>query len=510
MRNTRYTQAVIEFLALYGNQLYAARVQTERANWTFKQNTSKTNQIKLCAAQKALGGTASDTEAYKILLGLTQDVRFRSLDFKTQRALQTALSMYEENVSSDPERQKLQQELSQRKAELERLKTAIAQDEITSKIPDGHDVVLPELVRRLIIDRNRLARMRGFDDFYRQRMHDAGMDFDVMKTMVSSLKAAVDALQPRIELIRASGPAKAGLSKLFQRIKSPRAVLRQTAQMMGISSFVIKSILSTSDLYPRARKDGFRFVSQIDAPFDVRAHTNIQRQQLNITDVKSELIHEVFGHGVDCRSIDPDLHPLLRLQEPFTAESIAVMMESLVFEPEWLARICGLSSEEISQIQAKLWRSELESLVGNMRSNVATIEFEMELYRDPNQDLDLAYRKASAWERSTSEEEAKTAPGMWAVEIPHYVSYPCYCHNYLLGKAWAQQVKQSLRDRFGSFVSRRVGPYLARNRKTGLMYTPDQQILKITGKPFSSDALAAHLEKLVSSLEATITPPVAA
>jgi hypothetical protein len=360
-------------------------------------------------------------------------------------------------------------------------------------------------MRELICERNRLANLNGFSNFY---LLNAGMDMTHIRQILGELRSALDVLRPRIASVLALTPQPSlDLHPYAGRITDASLMLRQTAQLMGVSPCVIDAVLESADLYPRRYKDRFWFASQIDPPFDVRVHTNIQRSPapMTLNNLKAQLLHEVFGHGVDCRSIDPAMPPLLRQQDSFTAEAVALLSEELVYEPRWLRHVFNISTKEMEELMPKLWRLQLTSRFEDLPHLIAIVEFEIELYRDPHQDLDAAYAKAMAWAWNDPSLESRIPPGSWAVDVPHYLSYPTYCHNYVLGMAWAVQVRQSLRKRFGTYASRSVGPFMARHRRTGLLNTPEEQIMQITKRPLGADDLIAELCQLATLLEGTLS-----
>jgi soluble cytochrome b562 len=183
---------------------------------------------------------------------------------------------------------------------------------------------------------------------------------------------------------------------------------------------------------------------------------------------------------------------------------VALLSEELVFEPRWLQHVLAVNAGELRAMKPQLALLQLDSTVRSLRQGIATVEFEIEMYRDPMQDLDAAYAKARAWAQNTKASDYKAPSGVWAIDVQHYISYPCYCHNYVLGKVWASQVRKSLRRRFGTYASRRVGPFMAKHRGTGLLYTPDEQIVQITHRPLTCDDLIAELDRLAALLEAQI------
>jgi hypothetical protein len=502
-----YKVQVAEFLGSYGALLHAARREKDLAEWNFQQHSSEENRNELLAAEKAKQTAAGDALAYDILCGLLQDKHFEKLDRQSRRSLQIAAELYSRNVpraTDAPRFQALREELDARTVELIRIKAAAADtSELALQIPDGHGKPFSDLVRDLVIDRNRLARMRGFDNYYLMRMDEANMDFVLMRQLLASLKVALDILQPRISFIAAHGPKAVSLDRLAERVVDARTLLLRTAELIGVPSTAIDAILAASDLYPRPEKDKFWFLSQIDPPFDVRAHTNIHKypEKLSAQDLKNQLLHEIFGHGVDCRSIDPNLQPLLRQLDSFTAEAVAKLSEELVFEPRWLRHVIGIKGNELHILEPQLWRLQLDLTVRNLRHNSAIVDFEVEMYRDPTQDLDAAYARAWAWALNEQAADFRVALGSWAVDVPHFLSYPAYCHNYLLGAALSSQIRQSLRRRFGTYASRRTGPFMAKHRSSGLLYTADEKIARITGRPLDVQDLLAELNRLVTVLE---------
>jgi hypothetical protein len=502
-----YDDAVREFLNGKAQALYRAKVEESLASWDFKQCVSETNKEKLSAATAALRAASSDTEALATLCALIGDRRFQKLDRRTRRALAVARLKYEENTAGpgdDPQFLPLRKVVDDTTIELDRIRTVSRDvDNPGANIPEGHDKPFAELLRDLVSERNRLARMRNHPTFYHMLMAEQGQNFDAMQRLVADIKDGIKALTPRLHHVSRNGPKQADVDELLGHITDPALMLQQTAAVMGVDPAVLQAILSATDLYPRAKKDSHWYAFPIDPPVDVRASVNISvpPEKLLAKHVKNQLLHEVFGHGLDFRSINPDLHPLLRDHDRCTAEAVAGLSEDLIYEPRWLKSTCSLTASELRERVPGLQLLELRWVIHILNHNIANVEFEMELYRDPAQDLDAAYAKAKAPVQYKKPSEMEFGVGEWAVDVPHFVAYPCYIHNYIMGDAWTAQVRQTLRKRFGSYASRRTGPFLRRHRRHGLVYTADEQVLRMTGKPLGAEDLLAEFDKLTSTLE---------
>jgi peptidyl-dipeptidase A len=150
------------------------------------------------------------------------------------------------------------------------------------------------------------------------------------------------------------------------------------------------------------------------------------------------MLHE-FGHAVYMKYHDPDVPFLLRdAAHIFTTEAIAMFFGRLSGNATWMQQMLDLSDEqrmEIEKVSRKY--AQLKQIIF-ARWDLVMYNFEKELYRDPDQDLNSLW-----WDMVEKYQFVKRPRGRhepdWAAKI-HFAIAPCYYHNYMLGELLASQL----------------------------------------------------------------------
>lgn len=377
-----------------GEKIGKASTDLFQAMWNFSTHTTKKTEARSVKAEHRLEERRRDRQAYEKLLRLMASPRYAKLDPVTTRALEVLKETYEEALpkpTDPPEFIPLKDEIADRTLALSGIVNAAPDRyKLGNTVPKGYDKPFSELLRDLVRDRNRLARMRGYDNYYSAVLAETHWDEKQFDGIIARLKPVVAELSNQVDYLYAQRQAQRyGLTRLVGRPakqvedaiwklrrpaylkekdltdtdrrnletwkackardevwtrengfliedhlkgKNPVELLRKTAGRMGVPPRYIDEILEKSDLYPRRRKDPHWYASPNDPPFDVRVHTNITENsdELSDSDIETQLLHEVFGHGVDFKCIDPQLPKLLREQDRFSTEAFATMMQTSI------------------------------------------------------------------------------------------------------------------------------------------------------------------------------------
>jgi peptidyl-dipeptidase A len=119
----------------------------------------------------------------------------------------------------------------------------------------------------------------------------------------------------------------------------------------------------------------------------------------------------------------------------------------------------GIPQPELDRtLEAVGAHRRLEQMVVSRWMSVV-VEFERELYRDPEQDLNSLWWDLVERYQRVSRPEGREAPD-WASKI-HISLYPVYYQNYLLGQLMSHQWEAELIRRFGSVAgNRQAGDWL--------------------------------------------------
>ncbi|MDZ7270732.1 MAG: M2 family metallopeptidase [candidate division KSB1 bacterium] len=381
--------------------------------------------------------------------------------------------------------------------------------------------VAPDLLR-LVKLRNEAARRLGFPNYYSMAVELAELDEEGLVTIFQELAELTDEpfrrLKAKVDSILA---AQYGLSPeqlrpwhyhdpFFQ--EAPRIyefdidgyyreqdVVRLARTFFAGLGLEVDSVLARSDLYERAGKNPHAFCTDIDREGDVRVLANVR----NDARWMDTMLHEL-GHAVYDVYIDRRLPYVLR--EPaqaFTTEGIAEFFGRLAFNPLWVQGMLGLSDQQREAIQDAMNESTRLKQLVFCRWCQVMVNFERELYRDPDQDLNRLWWDLVERYQLVHRPERRDAPD-WAAKI-HFSSSPVYYHNYMLGELMASQLHHSLVSKVlkrpaGSEVGyvgeRRVGVFLKKHIfAPGTLYHWNDLITRATGQPLTAAYFAEQFAK---------------
>ncbi len=372
--------------------------------------------------------------------------------------------------------------------------------------------VAPDLIQ-LVKLRNQAARALGFADYYVMALALAEHDEGNLRTILAELaeltdepfrraKAAIDSsLAKRYgiapEELRPwhyQDPFFQEAPRLYEldldgyyRQKDVVELARTFFNGIGLE---VDSILARSDLFEKQGKNPHAFCTDIDRAGDVRVLANVR----NDARWMDTMLHEL-GHAVYDVYIDRRLPYLLR--EPaqaFATEGIAELFGRLALNPYWAQQMLALSDEQRLQLEEAMSGSaRLKQLVFARWCQVM-VNFERELYRDPDQDLNSLWWDLVEKYQFVRRPENRNAPD-WAAKI-HFSSSPVYYHNYMLGELLASQlhyhiVKSVLKGAddkgFGYAGQGRVGQFLKRHIfAPGARYHWDELIQRAMGEPLTA------------------------
>lgn len=322
-------------------------------------------------------------------------------------------------------------------------------------------------VLELVRLRNQAARRLGHADFYQMRLALSEQDpariqalFDELARLTDApFAAAMEKL--RAELAERYGVAPAALEPwhlgdpFFQeppRLRGveldplfaeadPRQVVGRYFAGIGLDP---GDILERSDLYEKKGKMPHAYCTHIDRSGDVRILANLQPDE----QWTATLMHEM-GHAVYDRYLDMELPWLLR--EPahaFVTEAVAMLFGRQTRNPVWLRKALGAPDERVAAVEGDLARSQRLGMLVFARWAMVMMNFERQLYADPDQDLNALWWKLKERYQLVSAPQGRDAPD-WASKI-HIAVWPAYYHNYLLGELLASQLLATLADRLGA------------------------------------------------------------
>ncbi|MBC7186710.1 MAG: M3 family oligoendopeptidase [Calditrichaeota bacterium] len=365
--------------------------------------------------------------------------------------------------------------------------------------------------------RNQAARALGFEDYYVMALALAEQDEENLKAIFAELAELTDEPFSRAKReVDSVLAARYGIAPeqlrpwhyqdpFFQeapriheldldRYYQDRDVVDLARTFYRGIGLEVDSVLARSDLFERQGKNPHAFCTDIDREGDVRVLANVR----NDARWMDTMLHEL-GHAVYDVYIDRRLPYLLR--EPahaFTTEGIAELFGRLALNPSWLQNMLQLSDEQrVECEQAMLRSTRLKQLVFARWCQVM-VNFERELYRDPDQDLNRLWWDLVERYQLVHRPENRNAPD-WAAKI-HFSSSPVYYHNYMLGELFASQLHHYLvtsvlrgvdEQGLGYVGQPRIGEFLRqRVFAPGSRYHWDELIQRATGEPLTATYFA--------------------
>ncbi len=376
-------------------------------------------------------------------------------------------------------------------------------------------------LRDLVEARNRAARSLGFRDYYRMRMELQEIDEDELLAVFDELrrrtdepfataKAEIDArlaerYGTRLDALRpwhyedpffqeAPLSGELGLDVYFKG----RDLLEIADRFYRDIGLPISDVLDRSDLYERAGKDQHAYCTNIDREGDVRILCNLKDDDRWM----GILLHEL-GHAAYEVFMPASLPWLVRQPAHIaTTEAIAMFMDRLTYDVDWLQRTAGASPADSAETRKRASQALRFEMLLTARWVLVMTYFERALYADPQRDdLDTLWWDLVEELQLLARPAGRAAPD-WASKI-HLTVAPVYYHNYLLGELIASQLGATVRrDILGDKAPRgyagctELGDYLrARVFAPGASQHWQTLMERATGSRLSS---SAFLDEFVS------------
>jgi peptidyl-dipeptidase A len=317
--------------------------------------------------------------------------------------------------------------------------------------------VIRDDVIELVNLRNKAARQLGYNNFYEMSLLLIEQDPDKIKQIFDDLAQQTD--QPFAELMQkidavlskrfniqptqlrpwhyedpffqeAPTVGKIDLDPFFEKKDLPEL----TGEFFKGIGLDPKNILKQSDLYERQGKMPHAYCTDIDRLGDVRILANLRDSEK----WTSTLLHEL-GHAVYDIYIDSKLTWLLRsAAHSFVTEATAMFFGRLTRNTTWLQNILELPDPEADKIREDIKFQQKLSMLVFARWTLVLVNFERELYSNPEQDLNKLWWELKKRYQLLIPPEGRDQPD-WASKI-HVAVWPAYYHNYMLGELLASQM----------------------------------------------------------------------
>ena len=516
-----------KFIALrdkLADKMKAVTGGAEAASWDFYINSTPENMDKMNKAQDKMNEFYDNKDVYAELKEINDKGGVGEKHLKKQ--LRTLTSAFGDGIEFKDELKAMNEkenEISQKlnsyqmtidgkpvsKAEISKIMESETNSEIRKKAADAKiksgDLIADDLVE-LVKMRNDFAKKKGYDNYFDYKIAE---DYDIQpkeldkllddvakntkksneKVMAGIKKDLSEAFGVKPEDLRSyhfgylagEDPEKVVNDKITSK-EDVVDICKKAYKGMG---YDVEKLPITLDLFPRENKNTHGFSFPIEAGKDARILANLTD---NVSSVDT-LMHEL-GHSVFTVKTDEKLPYMVQDTTSTMTEAVAMMMGDMI-RTEGLVK--DRISPEVSEKFEKSLGKEESTFVG---SSMAIIDFERNMYKNPDQDLKQLWKDMSVKYKGRSEKDEAT--NEWAT-IPHFLSHPAYYQNYFRASLIKAQLYEALTEKFGKLTeNKETANYLDNNLfKYGGSKDDNEILTEITGKELSADAFCNRLNKLV-------------
>lgn len=259
------------------------------------------------------------------------------------------------------------------------------------------------------------------------------------------------------------------------------AVCRAFYQNMGID---VHPIIERSDMFERPGKNQHAFCIHMDRNGDVRTLNNVK---CSIKWLET-LLHEL-GHAIYEIGYDPELPWLLK--EPphmITTEAMALIAGRQAYRFESLKQL--INAPEKEHIMKKADNSLKRRQLIFSRWVFVMTDFERELYRNPNQDLNRLWWSLVEKHQKIPAPPERAGKHDWAAKY-HIGLAPAYYFSYLLGELFASSIENALFKETGSkeLSTEKAGRFLQNKLfSPGNRMSWNSLVEHVVGAPLGSEA----------------------
>lgn len=509
--NIEYSIMRNEFIKLrdsFSKVWYEIFLKECDAEWNFYINSSDENLEKLNEVQKEVRNFFSNKEVYDVFKRTAKS----ELTNTEKRQLEKIIKRFEEEMNddsailSDKENEIAQKfnsyilMLDNKEVSRVNIRNILQNEpnpEIRKKAYEANlksaDLIAEDL-REFAKIRNNYAKEKGYDTYFEYKLkEDFKVDLEKLEILLDDvynnskdlIKSVfekqekelkeffcVDELKPyHYAFLVGSNPQK----KVNDYIKTKEEVVdisKKAYKNMGwdIDKLVDEGKLIL-DLFPRKNKNTHGFCFGIDAGRDARILANLTNNESSIDTLNHELGHCVYTIG-----ISRDLPFVDREDYPAMTEAVAMMMGDLHKRENLLK---GLVPDSILE---EFKQSFIEGEAKFISHCEHLINFEKEMYKNPDQDLKKLWmdlgKKYKNWD------DAIEPDNSWAL-IPHYLSHPAYYQNYFR----AALIKAQIYNYLGNLTENPKTAEILNEKlfKYGISMTEEELIENLTGKKLSAE-----------------------
>lgn len=519
-----------EYKKQLAKKIHIANTNYRKANWDFNTNSTNENRIKAQQAFEKRLQLLSDKNIYEDLKNFDKK---GITDPKLKKSLTDLLKDYKENVINTADIKELkdkQNEIAMKvnsyqpqvdgktysNVELENIMKSERNIETRKKIysalnAENTKEISPDLIE-LVKMRNKFAQKNGYDNFFSYTLKetykiDEKKLFELMDSLHEQTEYIYEVIRKKLDekLAKAYGikpeelmPWHYGLQlednpskEADKYIKDNETMQKFVFDMYKKMGWDISKEPIKLDIFPRANKNQNGLCSDIDTNKDVRIIANLR----NDLDSAGTLLHEI-GHGIYKTGISEKISYFDR--EPVSnvaTEAIAMHMADLPYREGFLQKAFGMPKELVK----KLIVENQKDKVSFIKYSMQIINFEREMYKNPDQDL------PKLWYGLAKKYQKRNIPPILDnvfANIPHYLTHPAYCQNYLMADVINAQIYESAHAKLGKLTSNKKTAQYFRTKflRYGSTLEESELIKKFTGKELNTNAFSKQFKNLIKHI----------
>lgn len=495
---------------------YEKYLKVCKADWNFYINSIPENLDKMTKAQDEYSNIFKDKNYFNYQKFKNLDKSL--LDKHEQKQLKKILKDFEEEINSGEELKQLrtkENEIAQKynsyilkidnkevsRVDIQKILQTEPNTEIRKKAYEANiaaaDLIADDL-KELVKMRNAYASKKGFSNYFNYKLaedYEVNLNdlLDLLEQVYSKskvlIKNIIEDKQKDLKnffnidelknyhygLLLDKDPTKK-VNACFKDKEQIVEISKTTYQNMGYDvEKLIHEKKLTLDLFPRKNKNTHGFCFDIDAGCDARILANLT----NNTHSLDTLNHEM-GHCVYTLGISRNLPFVDRQTYPAMTEAIAMMMGDIQKRENILKNI--VPDDVLEEFKNTFKKDEANFIAHSQ----VIINFEKEMYENPEQDLKKLWHDLKVKYQLRSENEEYD--NGWA-SIPHYISHPAYYQNYFRATLIKAQIYNHLLDKLGNITENsKTAKFLDENLfKYGVSMEESELIERLTGKKLSAD-----------------------
>lgn len=426
------------------------------------------------------------------------------------KSLNALMKIYTKNVANADDLVKLelkQNEISQKyncykpqldgktysMAELGKMKAEATTPEEKMKIynamyVDKGDTIADDLVE-LVKTRNEFAKKNGYENYYSYLLKE---EFNVDEKKLFDLMDDLDGKTSKIyaQIMKKGNDKTEKLDPTEianKYINDEDTLVDQAFKMYKKMGWDVPNLPIKFDLFPRENKNTHGFCFDID-PRDTRILANLHKNEMySVETLNHEMGHCVYEIGLSERLPFIERVPA---SEALT-EAFAMMMAKVPYQENFFAETLDMPKE----LSKDLENQSLKDSVKFIRRSLKYINFEREMYKNPEQNLPKLWAKLE--EKYENIPMPEKLNNKWAT-TPHYLSYPVYYQSYLRAEVMAAQIYDGAVKKLGPLTQNEHTADFFKTKmfRHGSSLTDNQIIKNISGKDLSVEAYCDQLKKI--------------